>query len=217
MIDLSDDEMFLSLPEYVRAEFQSSLKSKSYPAGHIIFQQGDKARGYYHLVSGQIDVSTLTHEGVEKRIARLSAPYWFGEMSFLDNAPRTHNATIAMPAEIAFLPAKKVATLIEKYPEFHQALVLKLCRHTRLLYRAVNDFLILTPERLLAKRLIKNLVSLDGCLQVALTQDDLARLIGVSRQSVNRILRVWEEKEYVSRDYGSVKIYDVDALQSLSG
>ncbi|APG62576.1 hypothetical protein LPB140_07030 [Sphingorhabdus lutea] len=191
--------------------YKSDLKE-----GALIFSQGDAPLYYYYLIKGHVRVSKITVNGAEVQLAKLSAPYWFGEMSFLDGAPRTHNAIAASDIRLGKIAISDMQYLMQTHKDFYHMLVRQLCHHTRLLYAAADDFLLLSPEQRLAKQFLKLFNEQKGLSpKIPLTQDEIARMIGVSRQSVSRILRKWANKEIIQRKYGYIIIMNVDSLKSI--
>lgn len=212
---LEKDELLGSLGEVIKQAIISVIQMRFVNANALIFAEGDAPEAYYCLLEGEILISKIMLDGAEGQIARLSPPYWFGEMSFLDGQPRTHNAYAAMNVRLAVIPKSEMINLQRNYPDFREALILQLCQHTRALYAAVDNFLLLSPEQLLAKNLVDRILKTGDRNEILLTQDELGRMIGVSRQSVNRILRKWEEKRMISREYSKLVVLDFNAIKSV--
>ena len=212
---LQTDAWLQTLPDAVRQQIIIGAQIKTVTGDTVIFSQGDKPKAYYGLLAGSARISTFTYDGRETQLTRLSAPHWFGEMSFLDGNVRTHTASSIGTATLAIIPASHVRQLLKQYPALYEAFVQQLCRHTRQLYAAADNFLLMTPEGLLAQRVLELLDVADQRQGIHCSQDELARLVGVSRQSINRTLCIWEKKGFVKRGYRQLRVLDAAALQAV--
>ena len=203
------------MPAEVKRAVIDAIQIREYGVQALIFAAGDEAKAYYGLLSGEVRISSVTADGDEVNIAWLTGGYWFGEMPFLDQGLRTQNAHAVSKVTLACIPAADMHHLMEKHPAFYAAVVHQLCHHARLLYAAVNDFLLLSPQRLLARRLLDLLMIANDSRELNISQQELGRFIGVSRQSINRILCNWERKGVVKRRYRKLQIVDVEALKQI--
>ena len=89
-----------------------------------------------------------------------------------------------------------------------------LCEHCRQAFAAVDDFLLLSPEQRLGKHIITELDSLESN-RVMISQQELGALIGISRQSTNKILKSWENKGWIKRVYRGIEVVEYKSLRSL--
>lgn len=215
---LHSDPWLSSLSSHVRTAFVAAVRIKRYGAEAVIFNEGDGPTAYYGILSGEVRFSKITYDGKQSTLARLTAPRWFGELSFLDGGPRTHNAHTVGATSLAVVAKSDMQRLLADHTEIYAGFVQHLSRHTRLLYAAVDDLLLMSPERLLAKKLIEQLaISGSGAgADIDINQEELARLVGVSRQSINRTLRIWEGNGYIQRGYRKIRIEQEQAIRRLS-
>ena len=216
---LSANPFVMALPEAAQAAWMGAARIRKYPADTPLFREGDAANGYFGLLSGEVRFSKVTRDGRQSTLAVIGPPRWFGELSFLDGQPRMHDAHSTCDVTLAVIPAPEMPRLLAAHDAIRAGLVAQLARHTRLLYAAVDDLLLMSPERLMAKKLIERAgpgsAGHRGPLTVKLSQEGLAALVGISRQSVNRTLRIWEGKGYVIRDYGKIIVIRPEPLRAL--
>ena len=121
-----------------------------------------------------------------------------------------HDAHSAGGCVLAVVNARDMRRLLIQHDSLKEGLIKQLARHTRQLYEAVDDLLLMTPDRLLAKRIAERMAG--GAAEIKMKQDDLAGLVGVSRQSINRTLRLWEDRGLIQRAYGKIIILDPAAI-----
>ncbi len=207
---LASDHWVQALPTQTREAFVAAIRARPYPAGAEIFAQGDAAVAYYGILSGEARFTKITADGRQSTLAQLGPGEWFGELSFLDEAPRMHDAHAAGGCVLAVVAAGDMRRLLARHGSLKDGLIKQLARHTRQLYAAVDDLLLMTPDRLLAKRITERMAG--GTTEILMKQDDLAGLIGVSRQSMNRTLRLWEDAGLIRRAYGKIIILDRQAI-----
>lgn len=207
---LADDPWVQNLPGPAREAFVAAIRARHYPDGAKIFSQGDDAVAYYGLLQGEARFTKITADGRQSTLAQLGRGEWFGELSFLDDAPRMHDAHSAGGCVLAVVSARDMRRLLIQHDSLKEGLIKQLARHTRQLYEAVDDLLLMTPDRLLAKRIAERMAG--GAAEIKMKQDDLAGLVGVSRQSINRTLRLWEDRGLIRRAYGKIIILDPAAI-----
>ncbi|WP_018996101.1 Crp/Fnr family transcriptional regulator [Hirschia maritima] len=210
---LKNDTWLANIPTKVRAEFVSNIRVKNVAPETIIFSEGDEPTAFLGLLSGEVGIRKYTFDGDESLLTKLTPVHWFGEMSFLDGQPRTHTAIALSEVTLAMVNRTDVQRMLKDHSSLFQAFVMQLCHHTRLLYSAVDDFMLMSPERLLAKRMLELLQQSKHDQSVECSQDELARLVGVSRQSINRTLSRWESRGLIERGYGKINVLSKQAIE----
>ena len=152
---LANDLWVQALPTPTREAFIAAIRACTYRSGAEIFAQGDAAIAYYGILSGEVRFTKITADGRQSTLAQLGPGEWFGELSFLDDAPRMHDAHSAGGSMLAVIAARDMRRLLDQHDSLKEGLIKQLARHTRQLYAAVDDLLLMTPDRLLAKRIRK--------------------------------------------------------------
>lgn len=172
----------------------------------------------FGIISGAVRVSVTGKSGRRLLAAQMGPGFWFGEVPLLDNGVWVYGAHAAEDSEVAVLSSAKLWTLIDKHPFVLLALTRLACSR----YRKTLDWIEQASLKPLAARLATCLVNPQflGCLEVndtiAISQEDLAAFLGVSRQSVNRQLKIWEKQGLVTLEYGAVSLQDRSALCSFA-
>ena len=232
---LADNPWLAQLPEASRGALIKATRVKTYPAGYRVHYKGEEAEGLVGLLRGEVRVSASTFAGDEIVFTRLREGEWFGEIAVLDGGVRTHDTYTTVESDIAVIPRRALLLAGQQDPAVNAALVSLLCQHTRQAFSAIDEFLVFSPEQRMALRLLergrasrrKQLHEAGGRLGVtrnphdgagvALSQAELGALVGISRQSTNTILKRWETRGWVRRQYRRVEVIDAEALCDLVG
>ena len=212
---LTNNEWLASLPTGARKQLIKLAQVRRFRANQCVQTKGEAADGLYGVLTGEVRISASTYSGDEIVFTRIMPGQWFGEIALLDGGPRTHDAHTLLECDIAILPQNAIINLAKNVPEVYQALVLLLCDHCRQAFTAIDDLLVYSPEQRMAKRLLQ--WSIDSKrLSIKISQQELGLLVGISRQSTNKILGSWEAKGWIARVYRGLKILDINALQDIS-
>ncbi len=188
--------------------------------GEMLFRQGDalhgKADGFFGLVSGSIKASTLRQDGREAILALLEAGNWFGEISLIDHSPRTHDATALGPVEVLMVSARDFGALMQR-SGFARAIAALLAARVRQLYGLMEDATLRSTRARVARRLA--LLSHGDATRspqtrpvVTVSQEALAMMLGVTRQTLNKELKLLERAGAVALGYGRIEIVSAAKL-----
>ncbi|NAO30573.1 Crp/Fnr family transcriptional regulator [Pseudomonas syringae] len=205
-----------SLPPDVDAILLEASRVRTLVKSEAVFPQGSEPLGMFRLIQGTLRVSSLGANGRQLFLTQLVSGDWFGEVPLLDGLPRTYDVRATSQARIAVLPASAFWQIIEHRPDVLLAITRLVCGRFRMaLEWAGNTILNPLPVRL-ANRLIA-LVKRPGIEEAAylkISQENIAQHLGVSRQSVNRQLKMWEAEGVLVVRYGAVTILDLQKLSN---
>jgi CRP/FNR family cyclic AMP-dependent transcriptional regulator len=202
-----------ALPPAVEAAFLPLATARRYHDGELIHGRGDRPDGLYHVVRGKIRISGVSAGGRELLLTMLEPGSWFGEISLIDGLPRTHDAHAVGDTELRVVSPQAFEAVVAGQPGLLRELMRLLCARLRLSLGALEDAMLLPAPARLAKRLLGAPVGASG--GVDLPQEQLARLVATSRQSVSGIVKAWERAGWVSVSYGQIVIRDRAALARL--
>lgn len=220
---LSANPWFGALPVRERRSLLSAAELQRLRAGEMLFRQGDKvppgAGAFYGLVKGSFKISSLREDGKEAILAVLEAGNWFGEISLIDQQPRTHDATALGPAEVLALPRAAFDELM-KGPAFSQAVCRMLAARTRSLYGMVEDATLRSTRARVARRLL--LLARGDATQahdarpvVPVSQEALAMMLGITRQTLSKELKSFAQQGAIRLGYGRIGIESTVLLEAL--
>lgn len=220
LLPLSKDPWFAALPLRDRKTMLAESEIVRLRRGEMLFRQGDPPGGFYALVSGTMKMSTLSEEGKEAILIILETGTWFGEISLIDHQPRTHDATSLTEAEILVMGQKSFDALMCRN-SFSLAIAEMLARRIRLLYGIVEDNGLRSTHARVARRLLLLANGGVGGKQIPQTvvpvsQEALAMMLGVTRQTLSKELKLLSQQRVISLGYRSIEILSADTLRVLS-
>lgn len=193
---------------------------RNYEEGAVVFLRGDPGESLYGVVTGKVRISVSAPGGKEVFLNIMEPGDSFGEIALLDGQPRTATATALAPTELMIIQREQFLALLRKEPPLALHLITLLCQRARWTAELMEDSALLGAPARLAKRLL-SLATLHGRetpggTQLAISQEELARFLGLSRQVVNQHLQTWRGKNWVSLGRGSVTIANERALRNLA-
>lgn len=190
--------------------------------GQTLFERGALADGLCCVLSGALRVGALARDGSASLLAYLEPGHWFGEISLLDGRPRSHDAVADGPTEVWLLAQAPLQDWLDRHPQHWRALAQLACAKLRLSFEVLEDIAQLPLEARLAKRLVLVARGYDSVAAAAprrrllrLPQEQLALMLGVSRQTVNKALKRLESAGLLALRYGVIELRDEAALQAL--
>lgn len=214
---LNNDSSINQLPLLLRQELANVARVKNAKQGSFIYRKGDAPLGLLRLIEGTVRIGATTLDGNDLLLTTMKPSQWFGEISILDGLPRTHDAIAQEDCVYALFPMVQIRRLFKQYPELYSLIVSLLCAHIRTAFTALDDFLLLSPAQRLARRVLhmSSVQSADEPELIELNQQDLSDLIGVSRQTISKILKAWEQHMFIKRVYGGIEVHSRDGLNTL--
>ncbi len=218
---LSANPWFAALPLAERKiMLDASELLRLYP-GEMLFRQGDMPGGLYALVQGALKMSTLSEDGKEAILVVLEAGTWFGEISLIDSRPRTHDATAVGAAEVLVLPRAAFDMLMTRNV-FARAIASLLAARIRVLYGIVEDATLRSTRARIARRLLLLVhgdasMSPDIRARVTVSQESLAMMLGITRQTLSRELKLLVKQGAIQLGYGYIDVLSEAQLQGLTG
>ncbi|MBL8525612.1 MAG: Crp/Fnr family transcriptional regulator [Betaproteobacteria bacterium] len=230
MATVSEDEKrvfeatpwFGALPLPLRQRIFDESTRLELADGDRLYARGEAADGWYGLLSGAIKVGNLSSAGDELVLAYVEPGNWLGELSLIDGLPRSHDGHAQGATTVLRLPPARFTALMEEYPPFARAMLEMQAKRIRMMFAAIEDLNLLPLDARLAKQLLslaKSYGRVDGdCTEIALhlPQEELARLLGASRQRVNRELKAFERQGILSARYGRLRLRNVADLERIS-
>jgi CRP/FNR family transcriptional regulator/CRP/FNR family cyclic AMP-dependent transcriptional regulator len=212
-----------ALPREELGPLLALTRRRRYRRGDVLFHQGDPGHGLYLVIAGHLKVVLLRETGEELILSILGPGDVVGEMALLDSAPRSATVVALEAVETATLSRGDFLGLLRRSPETVQGLLAVLAQTIRRLDAEVGDLRFTGLHGRLAKKLL-DLAGAHGRpvgdateIQVALTQEELAGLIGATRQRVNKLLGRYEECGAIARQRRRITILRSDLLRQWAG
>ena len=195
---------------------------RRWPAGTVIFQRGDEGNYMVLVTEGRIKLSLITAQGKELTLRHLEAGTVMGELAILDDAPRSADAAASIATEGYVIGKKEFMALLERNSEAAEAVIRYLCRRLRDTTEQLESIALYDLDSRVARFFLATLRSIHGddlpdeaTLQIALSQTEIASILGASRPKVNRSILSLEEQGGIRRQ-GNVLFCNIDRLTRLA-
>ena len=193
------------------------LRPDRYDAGHHLFLQDDRAEAVFGLAEGTVEIAIYSIDG-QKLVANLqAAPALIGEIGAHDGGPRSATAICRSPCVISRLGRERLLDMIERDGELMRAMIRVLCDRARWTTMSLGDHAFLHVEGRLAKRLLllREIIG-DKEGWIAVSQTELAELLGVTRESVNKMINTWRGPNILDSRRGHVRVLQPSRLRAFA-
>jgi CRP/FNR family transcriptional regulator, cyclic AMP receptor protein len=210
--------IFQGLQSSASSALTQQLQPVDFPPGHMVFAEGEPGDRLYIVVSGKVKVGRCSPDGGQNLLTIMGPSDMFGELSIFDPGPRTSTATTITEVRAVSMDRDALRAWIADRPEIAGQLLRVLARRLR---RTNNDMadLIFTD---VPGRVAKQLLHLGqqfgtregGATRVIhdLTQEEIAQLVGASRETVNKALADFAQRGWIQLEGKSVLISDSERL-----
>jgi CRP/FNR family cyclic AMP-dependent transcriptional regulator len=220
---LSQCFLFADLPPKSVSAALKDCQCLRLPEKKEIYRRGESGEEMCVVLSGGVKVSTLSADGKEIIFDLLSAGDFFGELSLLDGGPRTATVTTLVPSVLAIINRSFLIPFLENNPTIAIRLLHILANRLRTVDTFLEEVLFFDSETRLAKRVIalKDIYgkAVEDTIQIELnvSQQDMANLVGITRERVNKHLKKWERAGIVSLQQRRLTIQNLPHLHELAG
>src|SRR3712207_3011199 len=204
-------------PEAVEA-LAAALQYADYSRGEAVFTEGEQGDTLFIVLTGKVKIGRRAADGRENMLSVMGPSDMFGELSLFDPGPRTATATVVTDARLASLAHASLRPWITDRPEIAEQLLRVLARRLRRTNDALADLIFTDVPGRVAKALL-GLAERFGTEEAEgvrvhhdLTQEELAQLVGASRETVNKALADFASRGWLRVDSRAVTILDADRL-----
>ena len=220
MIASADENIVSDLLAWVDEKtadaFRLAARTVSLDHAATIYRQGDRAAHLYRIVAGAVQLTSVQLDGSECLYALLVAGDCFGEGSLIDETPRLHTAQARGPVRLEVLSRSELTRLRQSHPSLDEALIRLFSRHMRMANRFLSESRVTDLKTRVAHRLFAiagRLASADG--YIAVSQSELALMLGISRQSINQALARLRSEGLIATRYSQIRLIEPGALGAL--
>lgn len=189
----------------------------------VVFRRGDPGDGLYGVLAGRVLITIDSVDGRELILNSHGPGEFFGEIALLDQVGRSAAAVAAEASDLLFVGRDVFRAFLARRPEAMNRIISVLCARLRRSTDVIEDAAFLNVSSRLAKQVMALLQDSgqggahDGQRTVHVSQADLARMLGVSREFVNKQLKVWRAAGIVELGRRTMVVRDSRALEQLVG
>lgn len=192
---------------------------KTYPKKGIIFHEGDAGDTLYIIKTGRVKISKITEDGREKTLTIMKSGDFFGEMAIFDDLPRSATAEVIDDAATVYTVSKRdFERIILEHPPIALQIMRDLTRRIRQVNQQVEDLAFKDVHERVASTLC-NLSKIEGrqigskiLINLKMTHQDLANMVGSSRETVTRALNRLQDEGIISIAHQQITINMPTAL-----
>jgi CRP/FNR family transcriptional regulator, cyclic AMP receptor protein len=213
---------FSKLSPALREDILSRASVRRLRDGETLSVRGEPADAWCGVALGAVRVSSVSLSGKQVSLTYVEPGTWFGDIALFDDLPRTHDAHAHGATTVLLVRKADFRELLARHVELYDALLRLNCRRLRLMFDLVEDL----HTRPLAARLAKQILHLarsygvpqgdEVRIGLQLAQEDLAQLLGASRQRVNQELKGFEREGAVRVEPTRLVVLSPDKLLAIS-
>lgn len=216
---------FSSLSPSLRHDILRCSYVKRYRDGDLISARGDAPEEWIACAKGAVRVSSTSISGKQITLTYVEPGIWFGDVAIFDGDRRTHDAYAHGETSTLCVARADFRKILAIHVEFYEAMLRLHARRIRQLYGLVEDLNTLPLRARLAKQLLHlarsyGVPSLNDASEVRiglqLAQEELAQLLGASRQRVNQELKAMEREEAIRVEPGGLVVRNRAILLRIS-
>jgi CRP/FNR family transcriptional regulator, cyclic AMP receptor protein len=214
--------LFRGLKADERDAILGRVRTRVFKAGDTVFAIGSPGDNMMAVLSGTIRISVPAPDGKELLLAILQPGEVFGELAVLDGKERSADAVANSPCTLAILDRRDMLSFLEQHPAVWLKLITVLCERLRHTDQQLAEVALLQLPARLAKTMLR--ISNDesrstaspGQPTIQLSQQELANMVGGTRERVNKCLAAWRREGLVKMSGGTITISNMPALQLIS-
>lgn len=194
----------------------AETSERAVPADGIVCRKGEPVEHWIGVVEGLLKLSIVSAEGKSATLTGVPTGGWFGEGSLLKTEPRRYDAVALRDSRVALMPRATFYRLLDASIGFNRFLLNQLNERLAQFIAMLEYERLLEPDARVARCLswLFNPFLYPGVgRRLAVSQEEIGYLSGVSRQRVNQALQVLEKAALLRTEYGGVTVLDVEGLR----
>lgn len=198
------------------ATLSACVQHRSYPRGSSILRAGEETDALYIILSGRVKVLIPDEQGREVILTMLGAQDYVGEMGLLDDLPSSATVETVESCEMLRIPRTAFLSCIESNAEVAMLLLRNLVKRLRDADRKIESLALIDVYGRVARLIIDMAEQIDGVwvVQRAPAKQEIARMIGASREMVSRVVKDLQEKKLIRSDKRKIIVLDRQSMAS---
>jgi CRP/FNR family cyclic AMP-dependent transcriptional regulator len=206
-----EPEAFEQLCRYAK---HSTLKR-----GTTLFSKGDPGISLYAVIAGTVKMSISSSEGRNAILNIIGPGEIFGEMALLDGGARSADAIANSNCELFVIDRREFIPFVKSQPALAMKFIELLCERLRRTSDQVEQIILQNLPGRLASALLrlseKHKFAPQG-RTIAITQQEISEMVGMTRESINKQLRAWAARDWVRLEHGAIVVLNAEMLRELA-
>ena len=187
--------------------------------GSTLFSRGDPGNSLYAVISGTVKMSISSPDGRNAILNIIGPGEIFGEMALLDGRARSADAIANSNCELFVIDRREFIPFVKSQPGLAMKFIELLCERLRWTSDQVEQIILQNLPGRLASALLrlteKHKLEPQG-RTIAITQQEISEMVGMTRESINKQLRAWASREWVRLEHGAIVVLNADMLRELA-
>lgn len=215
---ISQVPLFEGLDEAQQNSLRSKMGQTTLRRGEVLFEEGEPGNRLYIITEGKVKLGHTSMDGRENLLAVLGPGEIIGELTLFDPGPRSTTATAVSPVTLLHLDHADLNAILDTNPTMGKHMLRALARRLRRTNESLADLVFSDVPGRVAKALLDladrfGTPAEDGVhVPHDLTQEELAQLVGASRETVNKSLADFVSRGWIHLEGRAVTLLDVDRL-----
>lgn len=211
--------LFAALDQATAGRLMDSMAPRRLARGDVVFREGDPGDSLYVIISGKVKLARTSSDGREGLMSVLGPGEMFGELSLFDPGPRMTTSYVVSDSEFISLGNDALRAFLTDHPEVAMQMLAGLAHRLRRTNEGISDLVFTDVPGRVAKALLDlsdrfgRRVDAGTLVAHDLTQEELAQLVGASRETVNKALADFAHRGWIMLGAKSVTLMDTDRLR----
>lgn len=218
---LLSNTWFAELSPAIREDVLSRARQRMLAQGRCLFRRGDNPDFFSCVLEGCVRISGTSMAGRDAVLDFYGPGVWFGEIAMLDGLVRTHDAYAHTNTLLLQISTADFEELLLNHSAFSRMFLRLTCARIRALADGFEAYTTQTLEQRLASRFLALIASFGQAtaqgtsIELHLSQEIVAQMVGSTRQRVNQLIKDWESAGLIAQHYGHFVLRDVASLRAL--
>ena len=208
---LGEVELFRNFTPEERTRVASDAVERQLDRGDVLFDEGDESSHLFVVTEGRVAMANRSDDGRESLVALMEPGDLFGEMPLFDGLGRSAAARALEPSAVITVPYAPVQAVYRERPDLLWSVLELMAARLRATDSALADSVFLDVTGRTAKRLLELAGDSDE-FELPVTQEELAGMVGASRERVNKAIAAFVKLGWITQDAGRYEIADRERL-----
>ncbi|WOH54554.1 Crp/Fnr family transcriptional regulator [Bradyrhizobium sp. sBnM-33] len=194
-------------------------KHSTLKRGATLFSKGDPGNSLYAVISGTVKMSISSPDGRSAILNIIEPGEIFGEIALLDGGARSADAIANSNCELFVIDRREFIPFVKEQPALAMKFIELLCERLRWTSDQVEQIILQNLPGRLASALLRLSEKHKPAQQgrtIAVTQQEISEMVGMTRESINKQLRAWASRDWVRLEHGAIVVLNAEALRELA-